>query len=69
MGRGAEKYSDRNWEKASSKKELNRFKEAAFRHFMQWFDGEMDEDHAAAVFFNISGAEFVKAKLQKRRKK
>jgi hypothetical protein len=26
---------------------------------MQWYFGEDDEDHAAAVFFNITGAEYV----------
>lgn len=63
MGRGAIKYNDRNWEKASTQEELDRFKESAFRHFIQWFSGEVDEDHAAAVLFNIQGAEFVKYKL------
>ena len=64
MGRGAAKYDDRNWEKASTEKELARFKESAFRHFMQWYYGETDEDHAAAVFFNITGAEYVKDRIQ-----
>lgn len=59
MARGAEKYEDRNWEKAGTLEELHRFKESAFRHFVQWLNGEYDEDHAAAVFFNIQGAEYV----------
>jgi hypothetical protein len=63
MEGGAKKYSERNWEKASTQEELTRFKESALRHCMQWFCGETDEDHAAAVFFNISGAEMVKVKL------
>lgn len=62
MGRGAEKYGERNWEKASTDEELARFKESAFRHFMQWYLGlNPEEDHAAAVLFNIGGAEHVKA--------
>jgi hypothetical protein len=65
LERGAKKYSERNWEKASSEEELARFKESAFRHFIQWFSGEVDEDHAAAVFFNIQGAEYVKEALLK----
>ena len=65
MGRGAEKYKERNWEQAEGEAELNRFMESAFRHFMQWVSGEDDEDHAAAVLFNINGAEFVKWKLLK----
>ncbi len=63
MSRGAEKYTARNWEKASTQEELDRFKESAIRHFMQWFTNQDDEDHAAAVFFNIQGAEYVKEKM------
>lgn len=62
MGRGAEKYADRNWEKADSDKELARMKSSAFRHFIQWFCGETDEDHAAAVVFNLLASETTKAK-------
>lgn len=62
--RGAQKYEPRNWEKATSQEELDRAYESAFRHFMQWFAGETDEDHAAAVFFNINEAETIKAKLR-----
>jgi hypothetical protein len=62
MGRGAVKYGENNWRKAATEQELNRFKESAFRHFMQWFKGQTDEDHGAAVFFNIAGAEMVKSK-------
>ena len=64
--RGAKKYDERNWEKASTKEELKRFKDSAFRHFMQWFCGDEDEDHAVAVLFNINGAEYVKQRLIKK---
>lgn len=64
MTKGAVKYGDRNWEKAAGVEELKRFRESAFRHFMQWYLGEVDEDHAAAVYFNIQGAEYVKEKRQ-----
>lgn len=63
MGRGAKKYGERNWEKANTQEALDRFKESAFRHFIQWLEGEIDEDHASAVFFNISGAEMITEKL------
>lgn len=63
MGRGAINYGERNWEKANSREELNRFMASAERHLQQWLAGETDEDHAAAVFFNVSGAEMVKIKL------
>jgi hypothetical protein len=64
MTRGAIKYSPNNWKKASTQEELDRFKESAFRHFMTWFlDEDSSEDHGAAIYFNIAGAEYVKEKL------
>ncbi len=61
--RGAVKYEARNWMKAAGQAELDRFKASAARHFAQWMRGDTDEDHGAAVFFNINGAEYVKEKL------
>ena len=60
---GAKKYEADNWMKANSADEMKRFRESAFRHFMQWFLGDRDEDHAAAVIFNINGAEYVREQL------
>jgi len=60
---GAVKYAARNWMGAKSQEELERFRESALRHFIQWYTGELDEDHAAAVFFNINGAEYVKNRI------
>jgi len=65
MTRGFEKYGERNWEKANSEEEYNRFKASAFRHFIQWLSGEDDEDHASAIMFNINAVEYVKKKLNK----
>lgn len=62
LTKGAKKYSARNWMLASGDEEYSRFKESALRHFLQWYRGEKDEDHAAAVFFNINGKEYVEAK-------
>lgn len=64
LTRGAVKYTADNWMKASGEEEYNRFRESAFRHFIQWYSGEVDEDHASAVFFNINGAEYTKSKLK-----
>lgn len=64
LARGAEKYSARNWEKANSQEELDRYKSSAFRHFMQWITGETDEDHAAAVAFNLMCYETIKWKME-----
>ena len=59
LTKGAIKYDKRNWMKATGQAELDRFRESAIRHFIAWFYGERDEDHAAAVIFNINGAEYV----------
>lgn len=59
---GAKKYAKRNWMKASGSAEYERFKESALRHFIQWYQGKRDEDHGAAVMFNINGAEYVREK-------
>jgi hypothetical protein len=60
---GAKKYAARNWMKASGVEEMDRFRESAARHFRQWMAGDQDEDHAAAVMFNLNGYEYVKARL------
>lgn len=53
----------RNWMKANTAEDLERFKESACRHFEQWLAGDTDEDHAAAVVFNINGVEYTREKL------
>lgn len=62
---GAKKYAKRNWMQANGEEELERFKESAARHFEQWLRGDVDEDHAAAVLFNINGAEYTKDRLER----
>jgi len=64
MARGAEKYEARNWEKANGEAELARYRSSALRHLMQWIAGERDEDHAAAVRFNIMAGEAVAYKMR-----
>jgi hypothetical protein len=64
MGRGAEKYADRNWELFDDQVALDRAKSSALRHFMQWVNGETDEDHAAAVVFNLIAAEYIAGHLE-----
>ena len=63
LGRGAEKYDERNWEKADSEAELARMKSSAARHFEQWLNGETDEDHAAATVFNLLAHETTAYKM------
>jgi hypothetical protein len=67
--KGAVKYPDikpgiPNWTLAAGEEELIRFKKSAARHFYQWIKGDIDEDHAAAVLFNINGYEYVKEKIK-----
>ncbi len=64
LARGAQKYGERNFEKAQGKEELERYHSSALRHLMQWIAGETDEDHAAAVRFNIQAGEMVKYKMR-----
>jgi Domain of unknown function (DUF5664) len=66
---GAKKYGENNWQLANSFDEYNRFRASAFRHFMQWMNGEDDEDHMAAVAFNLAAAEYVKEKLKRENNK
>jgi hypothetical protein len=63
LTKGAQKYAPRNWMQANGEAELERFRESALRHFEAWLAGERDEDHAAAVFFNINGAEYVQDRM------
>ncbi|KKL85559.1 hypothetical protein LCGC14_1953540 [marine sediment metagenome] len=65
LHKGQVKYPDvspgvANWTLAKGEEELQRFKESAFDHMIDWLEGKEDEDHGAAVFFNINGAEYVK---------
>lgn len=66
LTKGAEKYGRHNWQLAQSREEYDRFVESACRHFEQWLRGDDDEDHAAAVFFNVNAAEFVRDRLEGR---
>lgn len=64
LTKGATKYPDvtvgsPNWMLANGPEEMQRFRSSAVRHFIQWLRGDIDEDHAAAVFFNINGHEYV----------
>jgi hypothetical protein len=64
LERGMTKYGYRNWEKANSLEEFNRFKASAWRHFVQAMNGETDEDHLAAIVFNLNAICFLQSKLK-----
>lgn len=68
LTKGAIKYPDveigvANWTLANGKAEYQRAKESALRHMIQYLQGDRTEDHAAAVFFNLNLAEYVREKL------
>lgn len=65
LTRGAAKYTERNWEKARTAEEMERFRSSAARHFAQWLAGEQDEDHAAAVVFNLLAYETTLFKMNR----
>lgn len=68
MRLGAEKYGERNWEKANTEEELLRFQGSAMRHMMQAIAGEEDENHLAAVLFNTIAWMTLKYKLENKDK-
>jgi hypothetical protein len=50
---GAAKYSAHNWRKGTDPASLARYRRSVARHIFAWFRGETDEDHAAAVAWNL----------------
>lgn len=65
---GAKKYSKRNWMGAHTEAEYLRFRESLVRHFIQYLRGDTDEDHFAAIVFNLNGMEYVKERLDAKAK-
>jgi hypothetical protein len=66
LTKGNAKYPDpepgkANWQRASGIEEYVRFRKGACRHFAQAMRGDTDEDHFAAVFFNLNGMAYVMA--------
>lgn len=80
MTAGARKYAARNWLRAAGTSEYERFLESADRHFNIWITYRLyginiedpsnptkeplKEDHAAATFFNINGAEYCQGRFE-----
>jgi hypothetical protein len=63
----APKHGKRNWMNANSEEDYERFRESAIRHFIQYLNGEDDEDHFAATVFNLNGMEYVRDRIRKGR--
>ena len=69
LTKGEIKYPDPtpgtpNWMRAEGMAEYLRARKSALRHMRQWLRGDIDEDHAAAVYFNINLAEYIKNKMK-----
>ena len=69
LTRAKSKYPDvspgvPNWTQAEGPEEYHRYRRSAYRHFLPWLNGDIDEDHAAGVMFNMNGAEFVLDKMK-----
>ena len=47
---GAVKYGDRNWERGQN---LSRYLDSAMRHLVKYIGGSREEDHLAAVAWNV----------------
>jgi len=79
LTKGAIKYVARNWMKATGEVEYDRFLESADRHYTIWYTWRrygvnieeashpttfpLTEDHAAALFFNVNGVEYLQEKM------
>lgn len=60
MTANADEKGANNWKLAHTDEDLRRFLASAWRHFMAFQRGDTDEDHAAALLFNVAGAEHVR---------
>ncbi len=56
---GAKVHGKNNWMKS---KDLQTFKESAFRHFIQWMENEKDEDHMSSCVWNMFCFEYLNEK-------
>jgi hypothetical protein len=62
LGKGAARYAARNWETGIP---VSRYLASLLRHLIKWERDEDDEDHAAAIQFNIMGIEFTRDQVAK----
>lgn len=62
MTKGAEKYGPDNWRRARGPIAVARFCRSLVRHVRQFLLNERDEDHAAAVTFNVWAAELTRSR-------
>ena len=58
---GANTYGENNWKNGMP---LRRFLDSAMRHLQQCLDGNEEEDHAAAILWNICGFIYTKQAIE-----
>lgn len=58
---GGCKYAPNNWRRGTDAESLERNRRSAARHFVAWLNGETDEDHLAAVAWNMITYEINRA--------
>jgi hypothetical protein len=58
-----ESKGKRNWMNASTREDYDRFRESFLRHALQLLAGDQDEDHAAAVCFNLNGMLYTQEQI------
>lgn len=58
--KGAEKFGENNWKLSNSQEDFTSGHASAFRHFMQYFAGDADEDHLAACVWNMILCDYVR---------
>lgn len=63
MTKGAQKYGEDNWRKATGPVAVARFLRSLARHVVQYFQGDRTEDHAAAITFNVWAAEVTRDQM------
>ncbi len=68
LTKGRRKYPDPepgipNWTLAEGIEELNHAKQSLLRHVVEYMNGRRDEDHAAAIYFNVNLIEYIEDKL------
>jgi hypothetical protein len=62
--KGAIHYADRNWEKGMP---FSRCIDSAMRHLVRWLRGDREEDHLAAVRFNVGAIMHYEEEIQRGR--
>ena len=59
--KGAAKYGEDNWKRGQP---LSRYQDSLLRHLYQWLNGDREEDHLAAMLFNVAGLMWTEAAVE-----